>query len=296
MAAGAVAAGVAAALVVVPGPGRPAGTAPAASGPAAHPVVPVRPFTGRLTAARFLNAAARAALTQPATPPRPDQFVYAESAGPGGSSKYQIWQSADASKAGLVVNGTGPIPLPACSGGPDRCFNAGYRPDLPTKPGAILPYLIRAGLAGPADKPGGQGLRKPIRNWVANDLGKEIDSLLSDTYLLPAQRAALFRYMARTPGYFVVRHAADAIGRPGIGIAWRYQGSETMIIFDRRNYAYLGDRTDAGGASYQGAALVRLKIVDSVPPALAASARAHAPKAKSTLATSPAPEDSGPVG
>ena len=100
---------------------------------------------------------------------------------------------------------------------------------------------------------------------MANDLGKEIDSLLSDTYLLPAQRAALFRYMARTPGYFVVRHAADAIGRPGVGIAWRYQGSETMIIFDPRNYAYLGDRTDAAAASYQGAALVKLKIVDSVP-------------------------------
>ncbi len=296
VAAGAVAAGVAAALVVVPGHSRPAGTAPAAAGPGAHSVVPVRPFTGRLTAARFLNAAARAALTQPATPPRPDQFVYAESEGPGGSSKYQIWQSADGSKAGLVVNSTGPIPLPACSGGPDRCFTAGYRPDLPTKPGAILPYLVRAGLAGPADKPGGQGLHKPIRNWVANDLGKEIDSLLSDTYLLPAQRAALFRYMARTPGYFVVRHAADAIGRPGVGIAWRYQGSETMIIFDPRDYAYLGDRTDAAAASYQGAALVKLKIVDSVPPALAASARAHAPKAKPTLATSPAPADSGPVG
>jgi hypothetical protein len=102
--------------------------------------------------------------------------------------------------------------------------------------------------------------------------------------------------MARTPGYFVVRHAVDALGRPGVGIAWRYQGSETMIIFDPRNYGYLGDRTGAAGASYQGAALVKLKVVDSVPPALAARARAGVSKGKPKLATSPAPEDSGSVG
>ena len=96
--------------------GQPRPPAPPARQPlqsprsAGHPgqASAIKPFTGRLTAARFLNAAARAALTQPATPPRPGQFVYAETEGPGGSSRYQIWQSADGSQAGLVINSPAP--------------------------------------------------------------------------------------------------------------------------------------------------------------------------------------------
>ena len=96
----AAAAGVAAVLFAIPGTRGP-GVAPpsGASGSANHPghsghssghpgqASAIKPFTGRLTAARFLHAAARAALTQPVSPPQPGQFVYAETEGPGGSSK-----------------------------------------------------------------------------------------------------------------------------------------------------------------------------------------------------------------
>jgi hypothetical protein len=230
----------------------------------------VRPFTGRLTAARFLDAAARAALTQPARPPQPGQFVYAETEGPGGSSRYQIWQSADGSQAGLVINGQGAFPLPACTvaqAATGHCAaTAGYLPGLPVQPRGVLAYLTKIGLAGPADTPGGAKLHKDIPHWVANDLGKTLAVLLSDTYLQPAQRAALYEFMARTPGFTVAAHVTDAVGRSGVGIQWTYQGITSLIIFSRQDYAYLGVRTVAPGQPAYSSALVRFGIVAKLPP------------------------------
>jgi len=280
----AAAAGVAAAvLLVIPGSRPVHGTTPpsAVSGPASHPANPsrpghssqpsrVKPFTGRLTAARFLTAAARAALTQPATPPQPGQFVYAKTEGPHGSSPYQIWQSADGSQSGLILNPQGSFPLSPCTvvqAQSGHCAaTAGYLPGLPVRPGAVLAYLTRIGLADAADQPGGSKLHKPIANWAANDIGKILAVILSDTYLKPAQRAALYEYMARTPGFTVDAHATDALGRSGVGIQWIYQGSTSAIIFSRHDYAYLGVRTVTPGQPAYSSALVKFGIVDSLPP------------------------------
>lgn len=257
-------------LLAVPG-SRPRSVVSPAT-PSSHPAQAshIRPFTGRLTAARFLDAAARAALTQPARPPRPGQFVYAETEGPGGSSRYQIWQSADGSQAGLVTNGQGTFPLPACTvtqAGTGQCATtAGYLPGLPVRPRGVLAYLTRIGLADAADQPGGSKLHKAIPNWVANDLGKTLAVLLSDTYLQPAQRAALYEFMARTPGFTVAAHVTDAIGRPGVGIQWTYQGISNVIIFSRQDYAYLGVRTTTPGQPAYSAALVKFGIVAKLPP------------------------------
>lgn len=283
----AAAAGVAAAvLLAIPG-SRPAhGTIPpsAVSGPASHPGHPsrrgrsshsgqashIKPFTGRLTAARFLTAAAKAVLTQPVTPPQPGQFVYAKTEGPHGSSPYQIWQSADGSQTGLILNQQGSFPLSPCTvvqARSGRCAaTAGYLPGLPVRPGAVLAYLTRIGLADAADQPGGGQLHKPIANWVANDVGKTLAVLLSDTYLRPAQRAALYEYMARTPGFAVDAHATDALGRSGVGIQWMYQGSTSVIIFSRQDYAYLGVKTVTPGQPAYSSALVKFGIVNSLPP------------------------------
>lgn len=276
------AAGVAAAvLVAVPGVRGP-GIAPSSgvSGPASHSSHPghprhpsqasaIKPFTGRLTAVRFLDAAARAALTQPATPPQPGQFVYAETEGPGGSSRYQIWQSADGSQAGLVINAQGAIPVTPCTvaqAQTSHCATtAGYLPGLPVRPGAVLAYLTKIGLADSADQPGGSKLHKPIAHWVANDIGKILAVMLSNTYLKPAQRAALYEFMARTPGFTVAAHVADAIGRAGVGIRWTYQGITNVIIFSRQDYAYLGVRTVTPGQPAYSAALVKFRIVGTLP-------------------------------
>jgi hypothetical protein len=270
VAAAAVAAGVAAALVIAPGAGgkpasQPAGTAGAQpGGVGSQSGSGVQPFTGHLTAARFLHAAAHAALQQPSVPPRPGQFVYSESEGPGGTAKYQIWQSTDGSKRGLVVNSTGPIgldPCPVAKAEAGQCsVQAGYLPDLPAKPGAVLGYLTKIGLADPALG------HKPIPNWEANDVGKTVESLLSNTYLLPAQRAALFEYMARTPGYTVAPHAVDAAGRHGIAIEWKYEGMTTAVIFSPKTYAYLGNTITSGARTIWSAAEIKFEVVDSLPP------------------------------
>lgn len=289
----AAAAGVAAAvLLVVPGShGHPTIPPPTASG---HPAQAsrVRPFTGRLTAARFLDAAARAALTKPARPPQPGQFVYAETEGPGGSSRYQIWQSADGSQSGLVINGQGAAPLPACTvaqAATGHCATtAGYLPGLPVHPYGVLAYLTKIGLADAADTPGGSKLHKDIPHWLANDLGKTLAVLLSDTYLQPAQRAALYEFMARTPGFTVAGHVTDAVGRAGVGIQWTYQGITSLIIFSRQDYAYLGLRTVAPGQPAYSSALVKFGIVAKLPPHASPS---PAPKAavKGKPGASPSP-------
>ena len=272
----AAAAGIAATvLLAAPGSHRRPTVSPSTA--SSHPAQAgrIRPFTGRLTAARFLDAAARAALTQPARPPRPGQFVYAETEGPGGSSRYQIWQSADGSQSGLVINGQGAFPLPACTvaqAATGHCATtAGYLPGLPVRPRGVLAYLTKIGLAGAGDQPGGGQLHKAIPHWVANDLGKTLAVLLSDTYLQPAQRAALYQFMARTPGFAVAGHVTDAIGRPGVGIQWTYQGIDNIIIFSRQDYAYLGEQTIAPGQPAYGSALVKFGIVAKPPPHATAS-------------------------
>jgi hypothetical protein len=171
---------------------------------------------------------------------------------------------------------------------------AGYLPGLPVRPGAVLAYLTKIGLAGAADQPGGSRLHKQIAHWVANDIGKILAVMLSDTYLKPAQRAALYKFMARTPGFTVAPHVTDAIGRPGVGIRWTYQGTTNVIIFSRQDYAYLGVRTSTPGQPAYSAALVKFGIVSTVP--------AHAepspiikpvPKAHASHSPTPGPSPRG---
>lgn len=267
----AAAAGAAAAvLIAVPGShGRPAVPSSSASGSPGHPgpASAIRPFTGRLTVARFLDAAARAALAQPARPPRRGQYVYSETKGPGGYW-YQIWQSADGSRNGLIIRN--PWSQVSRVG---RCTvaqaeathcttTAGYLPGLPVRPSAVLAYLTKVGLANASDQPHGSGQR----NWVADNIGKTLTVLLANNYLRPAQRAALYEFMARTPGFTVAPDAVDVLGRPGVGIRWTFEGGGYMIIFSRRNYAYLGTTTTYDGQPGFSDGLVKFAFVDSLPP------------------------------
>ena len=85
-----------------------------------------------------------------------------------------------------------------------------------------------------------------------NGLGKAVDDLLTDAYLSPGQRAALYELLARTPGFTVVPHAADVSGRCGVGVSWPFLGgSKTMILFDSATYAELG-LTTWGSGQYRG--------------------------------------------
>ena len=222
-------------------------------------------LSARLTAAQFLRQGAAALRDQVAVLPRADQYIYAETEGPRGSAKYQIWQSADGTRPGLIepAGGIAAIPMPSCTvarAESGRCsLAAGYLPQMPTSRSALFAFLVKIGDATAGPSP------KPIPNWATNDLAKSVASLLQDEYLSPAQQASLFELLAHATGIRLIRHAVDALGRPGVGVAWRYQGTIYELVFDPSTYAYLGYGTVWHGRSQPQEALVKMQIVDQLP-------------------------------
>jgi hypothetical protein len=256
------------------------------------PAVVTVPAT--LTAREVLNQAAAAALRQHAVVPREDQFVYTKDVSPGGVVQLS-WLSVDGTRNGLTespmngrlqksvqlgcVNGVRKIRTPGRDGKPLKgghkpiaakkpvpmdgpgvtvpmdgpvvtlpCTpERAYFPDMPTTAAAMGPYLVRT-----------QG----IRLNDLNDLSKTVGFILGSDYILPAQRAALYEYLAATPGLTVERHVRDVSGRPGIGVVWHFYGSKSMNIFDPHSFAYLGMTTWGEQGQPGGAALVRTAIVN----------------------------------
>ena len=259
VAAATIAAGVAAALIVVPGHGGQPGSTSA--------VVPGGVTNGvRLTAAQFLDAAARAALRQPAGAPRPSQWVYSETEGPTGD-KTQLWLPADGSRNGLVHPSQGAGQYPACTiaqAETKHCLpDVGYFPDMPTNPKRLFAYLDKVQIASDTAQPGDGG------SWLANQLAKGVFALMQRSYLRPAQRAALYELMADTPGFTVVPHVQDAIGRAGLAVEWTFEGGRGAVIFEPGTYEFLGVRTwpsasfhGPGAHQYDGDALIKLAVVD----------------------------------
>ncbi len=243
---------------------------------AQHPYRVAVPAT--LTAAQFLNSAAAAMSHRIAVRPLPSQYVYSENVTPG-SGWSKEWLSGNGAEPGLMEDSAMPRGVattePACTAAQAKatgCYvSAGYLPGLPVRPSAVLAYLAKLGLAAAAppypDEPS---------NWMANDLGKAVGFLMSTTYLMPAQQSAIFRLLAQTPGFRIVRSAEDLAGRPGIGIYWSYQSGGAMIIFDPATYAFLGYGTWPPGSrpvltgqnvtAPDGSALTAMAIVSVLPP------------------------------
>jgi hypothetical protein len=255
-----------------------------AAGETAPAVVSV---PAQLTAREVLDHAAVAALRESAVVPRGSQFVFTRVVGPGGVVELS-WLSVDGTRNGLTespvngkmqksvqlgcVNGArtmrtpgrdgkplkgghkpiaiktpvpmdGPLVTVPCT--PERAFF----PDMPVTTAAMGPYLVRT-----------QG----IRLNDLNDLSKTVGFMLEGDYILPAQRAALYEYLATTPALTVERHVRDVSGRPGIGVVWHFAGSKAMNIFDPRSFAYLGMTTWGEQSQRGGDALLRTAIVDRV--------------------------------
>jgi hypothetical protein len=135
----------------------------------------------------------------------------------------------------------GPVVTVPCT--PELAFF----PDMPTTAAAMGPYLERT-----------QG----VRLNDLNDLSKTVGFMLESDYILPAQRAALYRFLASTPGLTVEHHVREVSGRPGIGVGWRFEGSKAMNIFDPRTFAYLGMTTWGEQGQLGGDALVQTAVVD----------------------------------
>jgi hypothetical protein len=229
--------------------------------------------TAVLTAKQVLDTAATAALSHPGAAPRPDQFVYTK-VGDGGGHVAQTWLSVDGSRNGLMeaqgpygtttilgcVDGNRQIRLPGYNGkpytGPAKpkasvpldgpvvtvpCTpQPAFLPAMPTIAGAIPAYLAKT-----------QGVRL---NDV-NDVAKVVGGMFQSDYLLPAQRAALYEFLATVPGLSLERNVKDISGRPGIGVSWSFMGSTAVLIFDPSTYTLLGITTRAQGQVGGGALL-----------------------------------------
>ena len=214
------------------------------------------------TAASVLHRAALAALRLPARTPQPDQFVYVEWAnGVRTRQLYQAWLSVDGTRNGLIRSGGRSSVDPGCHHGHQAgqhgysCVPApAFLPGMPATPRGVLRYLEKT-----------YGLRLGTGKKSLDRFGTTVDGLLSFTYLLPRQRAALYELLAQTPGFTVVPHAADVIGRQGIGVSWALpRGGDIIIIFDRRTYAELGLIAKGSGKdrNYEfGRALLKIAIV-----------------------------------
>jgi hypothetical protein len=101
-----------------------------------------------------------------------------------------------------------------------------------------------------------------IRPGDLNDLAKTVGQILASAYLLPAQRAAMYRFLATVPGLHIIRNARDVDGRRGVGVGWRFGGARSVDVFDPGTYVYLGTTTFGAGGQQGGEAVLQAAIVN----------------------------------
>jgi hypothetical protein len=263
-------------LSSLPGATHSAGTAIAHPGPSHRDAA----VTAVLTAKQVLDTAATAALSHPGATPRPDQFVYTK-VGDGGGHVAQTWLSVDGSRNGLMeaqgpdgtttilgcVDGNRQIRLPGYNGKP---YTGPAKPKAPvpldgpvvtepcTPQPAFLPAMPTTASAIPAYLAKTQGVRL---NDV-NDVAKVVGGMFQSDYLLPAQRAALYEFLATVPGLTLERNVKDISGRPGIGVSWSFMGSTAVLIFDPSTYTLLGITTRGAQGQAGGGALLQTAITN----------------------------------
>jgi hypothetical protein len=191
---------------------------------------------------KVLTEAAGAALTEPATAPRPDQFLYVKTALPDHQTR-EVWLSVDGTRDGLIDDTKtagcrdGKAPVygandPKKEGTLEDCSPyPAYRADLPTTADAMLAYLE-------ANHSGEKG--------DTNALGKDVIALAYEQALTPAEYAALFEAAAKVPGLQAIDHVTDGAGRSGVGITWPVSPGSSpdakpeVLVFDTTTHRFLG--------------------------------------------------------
>jgi hypothetical protein len=205
-----------------------------------------------ITVRELAYRAAAAAERQPQV--RPGQWVYwKETRSRARSSIFQVWTTADSTKAAFVAHGKvhffhfpggGPqyIGQPEGDSLPGRGTVTGGETgtipvkyaglgSLPRSPQALLRYLAKLPLYhrsgwGPA----------PVREFTI------IEELITTYVMPPRLTAELYRALGEIPGVTVDPHAVDVAGRPGIGFRHFVQpaaGAEEIII-DPHTYRLMG--------------------------------------------------------
>jgi hypothetical protein len=277
-----VTAGAVAALAVgltlssLPGGTHSAGTAIAHPSPSSSRAAVIAVLTAR----QVLDTAATAALSHPRATPRPDQFVYTK-IGDGGGHVAQTWLSVDGSRNGLVVaqqpNGT--TTILGCVDGERHFRLPGYngRPYAgPAKPKAAVPLdgpvVTEPCTPQPAFFPAMPTTASAMPAYLAktqgvrlndlNDVAKVVGGIFQSDYLLPAQRAALYEFLATMPGLTLERNVKDITGRPGIGVGWSFMGGKALLIFDPGTYTLLGMTTRGEQGQVGGGAVLQMAITN----------------------------------
>ncbi|TVZ01774.1 hypothetical protein EAS64_30430 [Trebonia kvetii] len=101
---------------------------------------------------------------------------------------------------------------------------------LPTDPRALL-NLIYADTQGEGQAVGPDG-----------EAFTTIGDLIREAIVPPRTAAALYRAAALIPGVTLVGHVTNAVGRPGIAIAWTNSQGRSEWIFDRATLQFIGER------------------------------------------------------
>ena len=253
------------AIAIVIGLSGPSRSGPADNGP-------------HFTAATLLGKIAAVADKAPVTEVTDNQFMYVASElsdsvpgkpAPGHLDKRQAWTPvADLCSTALVIeNGkkftttNKPNSDQVANGIKARCAGSVNDPTyrflqtLPTDPRVLL-SLIRKATAGT-----GQSSDQEAFTTIGD--------LLRESIAPPAVSAALFRAAALIPEVTVIRHAVDAIGRPGVAVSYTFDGQRSDWIFDKHTLRLLGERDYYHGTLYSISAITARAFVDhagDVPP------------------------------
>jgi hypothetical protein len=241
--------------------------------PGSRPAPPPAGGQVSATAAALLAKVADAAARQPVPAVRDDQYMYLkqEIAYDGYNSANsqpdpgkdvlekqvtQVWTSvSDRCRPGLAINRDGREPL---DGKGARCPNPGglndptyrFMQSLPTDPRVLLNLIYTT------EKGHGQAPNQEAFTTIGD--------MLIGSIAPPQVTAALYRTAALIPGVTVVPHAVDAIGRPGVAVAFTWRGFRSEWVFDKKTLTFLGSSnvsTATGKATGKSAVLQRA-IVD----------------------------------
>jgi hypothetical protein len=260
---------------------------------------PRSPAMRPASAAELLDQAALAAERTPELQPRPDQFFVYESVTMDAEytkdgpflvrAKVTAWRSVDQTRSGAVRSehlapwaypGTPLPPAAADDVGRVESFSSpvcvtrppdnartdyAYVSHLPTDPAQMLRVLTERRSGDPS---------QDRRAWTA------VGDLLRESYLPPAQRAALFRAAKLIPNVSLAQNVVDAADRSGIAVAWtdEERGTREELIFNPTTLLYQGERsviadpTTAAGAmpvpvSTRSAAPTSTPTIPGVAPA-----------------------------
>lgn len=146
----------------------------------------------------------------------------------------QVWESPDGRNGWLIEPGNTSedgITL----AGPNPIRSAYHRlAQLPTEPGALLRKIYQE-----SDANRDPEVPRDQAAFVA------IGDLLTESYPPANLTAALYKAAAEIPGVVAVDDAVDAVGRHGVAIARldEQSGQRTEWIFDKKTYAFLGERS-----------------------------------------------------